>query len=90
MYNIKKPSWTPEAIIKAFQDFYARTGRWPLTTDCGGVSGRMPNATVVWRFFGSIAAARKAAGMPDGAKIKKRGSGSKWDKAWLRTHRRIG
>lgn len=58
--------WTPEAQIRAIQAFYTAEQRWPTTQDFQGNTGRLPHFTTVYRTFGTLAEARRQAGMPGG------------------------
>jgi hypothetical protein len=57
--------WTTAEVIAAFQRFYSETGKWPLFTDCNSTNG-LPYHESVERLFGTLAEARRQAGMPGG------------------------
>lgn len=81
--------WSQERIIAALQDFYAREGRWPLTMDLACSQGLLPHATTIFRRFGSLAHARRQAGMPGGG-LEGRGGpgrGGGWTRGKPREYR---
>lgn len=54
--------YSKRMVVKMFQNFFKRNGRAPSTSDLK--RGGLPSATVLYRLFGSIDKARKAAGVP--------------------------
>jgi len=62
----RKKIWTMERIIDAFQAFHKRRGAWPTTPDFDRHDTMLPNQSTVYRVFGTLAAARRAAGANDG------------------------
>ena len=70
----RRPRWPPARIIEAIHAFRARHGRWPETSDfCHAME--MPHAVTVMRAFGTLAEARRRAGMPGGGHEGHGGSG---------------
>ena len=61
--------WTPEAARSAIRAFYATTGWWPETRDFEAPDAVLPSRTTVQRLFGTLAAARLAAGAPEGGHV---------------------
>ena len=66
--------WPPARILEAIHAFRTRHGRWPETSDfCHAME--MPHAVTVMRAFGTLAEARRRAGMPGGGHEGHGGSG---------------
>jgi len=61
--------WTPDAALSAIRAFYATTGWWPETRDFEAPDAALPSRTTVNRLFGTLAAARLAAGAPEGGHV---------------------
>ena len=61
--------WTPDAALSAIRAFYATTGWWPETRDFDAPDAALPSRTTVTRLFGTLAAARLAAGAPEGGHV---------------------
>jgi len=61
--------WTPDAALSAIRAFYATTGWWPETRDFDAPDATLPSRTTVKRLFGTLAAARLAAGAPEGGHV---------------------
>jgi hypothetical protein len=74
--------WTPARVIQAIRDFYRETGWYPDTRDFATATPRLPSRTTVFRLFGSLAEARRQAGMAGGgcAGHGGRGRGGGWEK----------
>lgn len=66
--------WTADRILAALRAFVAQYGRWPETVDFHAGHG-LPHPVTVWRVFGTLARARRAAGMPGGGHEGWGGSG---------------
>jgi hypothetical protein len=60
-----KPDWSPDAIRAAFTEFANRNGRAPGVPDLEAPSSGLPSHKTIRRRFGSIEAARQAAGLRD-------------------------
>ena len=61
----RRPNWPRERIIEAIHAFRTRHGRWPETSDfCQAVG--LPHRVTVMRAFGTLAEARRQAGMSGG------------------------
>jgi hypothetical protein len=58
-------SWSVERIAEAIRAFYEATGEWPLSVDFCAANG-LPAQATVERYFDTLAAARRQAGMPGG------------------------
>ena len=71
--------WTAAQVLAALRAFHARTGRWPASSDCGLKRSGLPSATTIIRLWGSMDAARQAAGAPPDALPKR---GSAWVRHW--------
>lgn len=56
--------WTRTTIAQAIQAFHGREGRWPENADFVKRMG-LPRASTVRPLYGTLAAARRAAGMPN-------------------------
>ncbi len=57
--------WSAARIVEAIKIFHAETGEWPLSVDFSGANG-LPAQATVERYFETLAAARRQAGMPGG------------------------
>ena len=70
-YAPNRERWTPERIAAALREFAREKGRAPiasdLTHDCG-----LPARPTIARYFGSLAAAREAAGLEAGRRRRVR------------------
>jgi len=66
--------WTPQRVVAAIKAFHQQQGRWPLTDDFTKAQG-LPHAVTVHRLFGTLAEARRQAGMPVGGFEGHGGSG---------------
>jgi hypothetical protein len=62
----KTKHWTREAILHAIRQFFATYHQWPLTADFRERRDELPHGTTVIRTFGTLAEARRQAGMPSG------------------------
>ncbi len=60
-----KPHWDRDAIRAAFEEFAERHGRGPGIPDLEAPDSGLPSGSTVRERFGSIEAARNAAGVPD-------------------------
>ena len=73
--------WTAERILASIAKFQDHHGRWPETKDFDS-DGALPSQTTVNRAFGTLAEARRRAGMPGGGHEGHggggRGGGTKW------------
>lgn len=66
--------WTPARIVAAIARFHQQTGRWPETADFTAAYG-LPHAVTVIRKLGTLATARRQAGMASGGHEGHGGSG---------------
>jgi hypothetical protein len=57
--------WSVERIVEAIKAYHTETGEWPLSLDLCGANG-LPTYATVERYFGTLAEARRQAGMPGG------------------------
>lgn len=55
--------WTVAEVVTAIAAYQAATGEWPLQIDCCAANG-LPSYGAIERLFGSLAEARRQAGMP--------------------------
>lgn len=60
-----KPYWDRDSIRTAFEEFAGRYGRGPGRADLEASGSELPSGSTVCEYFGSIEAAREAAGLPD-------------------------
>jgi hypothetical protein len=60
-----KQRWDAARIVAAIQAFHAATGEWPLHVDFCSANG-LPWPDAVERHIGTLAEARRRAGMPGG------------------------
>ena len=65
--------WTREEIVDAIKTFHAETGTWPVFPDFCRANG-LPYIDTVERCIGTLAEARRQAGMP--------GGGCEWVGSW--------
>lgn len=80
--------WTHAGVVCAIRDFYAKAGWYPETLDFAMSQGQLPSRTTVFRLFGSLAEARRQAGMAKGGFEGHGGSGrgGGWTKGRPRRH----
>lgn len=64
-YRATKQRWTKERLIAAQQAFYVEHGRSPTTEDWKHATDDHPGRATLVQHFGSISAARRAAGLPE-------------------------
>jgi hypothetical protein len=64
-YPPNRERWTPERIAAALREFAREEGRAPIASDLRHDCG-LPARPTIARYFGSLAAAREAAGLEAG------------------------
>ncbi len=63
--RMQQTRWTETRIVEAIKAYHTETGEWPLSLDfCAG--NGLPAQATVERYFGTLAEARRQAGMPGG------------------------
>ena len=58
--------WTPDSVLQAIRTFATEIGWYPETLDFARQTPRLPSRATVLRLFGSLAEARRQAGMDGG------------------------
>lgn len=54
--------WSAQEILLRFTVFHTKHGRWPVTADLTAGDDSLPSLATVQRTFGTLEAARRAAG----------------------------